>query len=898
MRPEIAQRIEAGCVVVTPNRRLAAWLTREHDAAQARAGRRVWPSADCLPLGAWLERTQAELTRGSGRALLMTPAQELALWEGIISESREARPLLHRSAAARGAREAWGILHAFRLELPRKRGALGEDAAAFARWSARYSAQTAARELLDAARLPDAVAGQAGNTAPRHLVFYAFDVLPPQIAALAEALTGAGWRVENLAPPQDRGAATQTAYPDAEAELRGVASQVRAILERTPAAEVGVIVPELAERRAQVLRILDDTLEPARVLAGSRERARPYNVSLGRALSEHPLAHAALLVLACARRELPLADAGMLVKSPFIAGAESEFAARALFDARLRSRGALNVPLAALVGEASSRPRGSAGTPLLGARLARWVEAAERARRLRQPPSAWSATFQGLLAGLGWPGERALDSEEFQTFDKWREIVAGLSALDLVSGPLGFEDALAALRRLAADTPFQPESEEAPVQVLGMLEATALDFDHLFVTGLTDDTLPASPRPNPFLPFGMQRRLAVPHASAEWETQFARRALAQWRAAAPRVSLSYPSQDGERALRGSPLLAGIPETPPPAAALLHREAVFAARAIETLADFAAPPLAPGVRIGGGASFFKNQADCPFRAFAVHRLGAEALESGHAGLDARERGTLAHEAAAALWREVKTYARLDAMSENEIARAAESAASSAVRRMRGERPDVMTEAFSRLERERVSRLLAALLRVEKLRAPFEVVACEERRPIALGGVEGSVRVDRIDRLADGSRVVLDYKTGRARSPARWLDERPDEPQLPLYVVTDAGEVSAAAFVALSARETGFSGIARVEGVLPEVPTVGQVAGGRYAAWSELTTAWRAALQKLAAEYLSGSAPVAPKDYPRTCEHCDIQTLCRVRELLDRGPVVEPPADAREDGEDGG
>lgn len=892
MRQDLAQRIEAGCTVVTPNRRLATRLTQEHNAARARAGLKAWPSADCLPLSAWLERTHAEFTRASGRALLMTPSQELALWEAIIAESHEARPLLHRPAAARAAREAWGILHAYRLEPPSHRGALHEDAAAFARWSARYRSETATRGLLDAARLADTVAALASAATPRQLAFYGFDELAPQTAAVADALASAGWRVETLGLPQKQGTATRTAYPDAEAELKGVAAQVRAILEATPAANIGVVVPDLAARRAQVLRIFDDTLEPARVLAGTRERARPFNVSLGLPFSDYPLVHAALLTLSCARGELTLAEAGVLVRSPFIAGAESEFAARALLDARLRRRGALVVPLAALAAEAAFRPRGRAGTPLLGARLARWAQAAQRARRLRQPPSAWSATFQALLAGLGWPGERALDSEEFQTFDKWREIVAGLSALDLVSGPLRFEDALAALRRLAADTPFQPESEAAPVQVLGVLEATGLEFDHVFVTGLTDEALPASPRPNPFLPFGLQRRAGVPHAGAEWETKFARRALSQWCAAAPRVELSHPSQDGERALRESPLLAAIPEAPPRAAPPHHRDAVFAARAIETLADYAAPPLSKGTRVAGGASFFKNQADCPFRAFAVHRLGAQALDAGRAGLDARERGTLAHEAAAALWRELKSFARLDAMGEADIAHAAQEAAGAAVKRMREERPDVMSDAFSRLERDRLARLLTALLRREKLRAPFEVVACEERRPAALGGVELNVRVDRVDRLESGARVVLDYKTGRARSPARWLEERPDEPQLPLYVVTDGGEVAAAAFVALNARETGFSGIARTEEVLPGAQTVAQAAGGRYAGWNELAAAWRAALEKLAAEYLSGAAPVAPKDYPRTCDYCDLKTLCRVRELLDRGPVVEPGADGSE------
>jgi len=888
MRQDLARRIEAGCVVVTPNRRLAEHLRREYDTLQARSGRAAWASADCLPLAAFLERAHCELTRYSPDATLISPEQELALWERIIAESREARPLLNLSAAARGAREAWGTLHAFRLDLPRHRAALDEDCAAFAGWCARYRRELAARGLLDEAQLADAIAEgvrTTGRLRPRALVFYAFDALTPQVRALAQALTGAGWTVEEQGPPQGAGAATRAAYPDAETEFRAVAGRIRRILEETPGARIGIVVPDLSARRAQVVRVFDDVLEPGRVIAGSRERPRPFNVSLGRPLTEYPLVHAALLMLGCARGRSSLAEAGALLRSPFIAGAETEFAARALLDARLRRRGALAVPLAALAREAKSKPRGLAGTPLLAARLERWAPAAERARRLRQLPSAWSATFQQLLAGLGWPGERALDSEEFQAFDKWREAVAALAALDLVAGRLGFDEALSALRRLAADTLFQPESEAVPLQVLGVLEATGLEFDHLFVTGLTDEVLPASPRANPFLPVALQRSLDVPHASAEWEMAFARRTLASWRGAAERVHLSHPRQDGDRELRPSPLIAGIPEAPVPAGVEgpLYRDALFAARAIERLADFSAPPLPPGTPVEGGASFFKNQADCPFRAFAVHRLGAGALEAGHPGLDARERGTLAHVAAAALWRELRSYARLEAMGDEEMARAAERAAAAAVAYMRGERPDAMTGAFSELERGRLARLLERLLRAEKLRAPFEVAACEERRAIALGGVELKARVDRIDRLASGARVILDYKTGAPSSPAAWLGERPDEPQLPLYAVTDPGEVAAVAFVALNAREAGFRGVARGEGVLPGVATVAVTTSDRYSDWGALAAAWRAALEQLAAEFLGGAAPVAPKQYPRTCDYCDIKTLCRVRELLDRGPI---------------
>jgi len=53
-------------------------------------------------------------------------------------------------------------------------------------------------------------------------------------------------------------------------------------------------------------------------------------------------------------------------------------------------------------------------------------------------------------------------------------------------------------------------------------------------------------------------------------------------------------------------------------------------------------------------------------------------------------------------------------------------------------------------------------VDEARArPFEVLACEQRIEVPLGDVALVGRVDRIDRLTDGSLVVRDYKSGRLR-----------------------------------------------------------------------------------------------------------------------------------------
>lgn len=890
MRADVAQQIEAGCTVVTPNRRLAAHLKREFDLAQAASGRRAWASADCLPLTAFFERAYDELTCVAAGAALLSAQQEAVLWERAVAGSPQGAALLHPEAAARAAREAWQIQCAHRIELDRYRSALDEDSRAYLDWSEQYRKFLRAGNWLDTARVPDAiiVAQQAGAPlAARALVLYGFDSIAPQHRAVFDELSANGWRVSEMAALPEAGSALRTGYDDREAELTAVAGQVREALAARPEAPIGVVVSDLAAARNDVLRIFDDALDPARVLGRSRERPRPYNISLGIPLSDHPLVHTAFLVLELARGDLLLEKVGSLLRSPFLAAAERELAARALLDRDLRSDRRPAVELRRLVLSTHGSPGERAGSRELAARLAAWAGLAGEARRGRRPPSQWSSVFQQLLAGLGWPGERALDSEEYQAFTKWREAVSSLSALDLVAARLDYSEALARMKRITADTVFQPQTPEVPVQVLGVLEANGLAFDRLFVTGLTDEAWPPPPRPNPYLPLALQRAHGVAHATGEWQLEYARRTTVSWFGAAREVRFSWSRREGERTLGMSPLLKPVVGSGSVAGRVEGmREAIFAARSIEEIVDFAAPALPAGIAVKGGTEFFQNQAACPFRGFAAHRLGAQALDAARVGLDASDRGLLVHRAADSLWKELADSARLAAASEQELKAAITRAVATACEMVRKRRPDVMTDAFAALERGRVEALLARLLELEKARAPFAVLGREEPRPVSVAGVRLETRLDRVDRLADGSHVVLDYKTSREVSAADWRGERPDEPQLPLYAASGRGDLAAVAFAQLTARQVRFEGLSRTAGVLPGVPSLAESKEAQYYPdWNGMLERWRAVLEALARDYLSGNAAVAPKRYPDTCKRCDFPTLCRVGELMDRGPAGE-------------
>src|SRR3546814_5241657 len=63
---------------------------------------------------------------------------------------------------------------------------------------------------------------------------------------------------------------------------------------------------------------------------------------------------------------------------------------------------------------------------------ARWRALASLLPTRRQTPAEWNEAFTNFLDAAGWPGPRAIDSEEFQAMTRWREVLVDFSRLERV----------------------------------------------------------------------------------------------------------------------------------------------------------------------------------------------------------------------------------------------------------------------------------------------------------------------------------------------------------------------------------------------------------------------------------------------------------------------------------
>ena len=863
--------------LLTPNSRIAR-LQQDELLEQYTAN-------SVLSLQAWLQELYlSSLFVTTKPCQLISPQQESLIWQSIISESPHGDALLNVDSTVKLVMQAYGNIVAAQLTLDAIKDDHAVDVRALHDWARKFEQSCHEQNLINQASLMSYLTEHITaikSSLPHHLVFYNFDEITPNIKHFISTLETSGIKVEYAEVKINNVSVNKFVCADIDDEISTMLRFAQTEYERNPETKITCIAPNLTEIREQILSKVERIFFPNKLLNPEFSQ-NIINISGGYSLANAPIIHFALDLLSLNPVRIDINKFSQLLKSPFATGYEDEIHARMLFDANIRETGQPHVSWAFIIKTLNNNDNQAEYAQSLE-KLAHALNAFYDYRRglqKKQRLSEWKNDFQQLLSLIGWPGDTNLSSEQYQQVQKFYDLLHDFGNLALNEERYSYTQATSLFRKMITDTLFEIESHDGPIQILGMLEAAGNISEQCWVMNLNDTVWPQAPSPNPFLPISLQQEYQMPHCSAEREYDFSTNMTKRLINSCSKIIFSYHQHDDEKELSESPLLNGIEAINLEQLNLAPynsiEETIFANKKVENIIDIQGPSIKQNEISRGGTGIFTDQSACPFRAFANYRLHATGIASATIGFDALTRGSMLHKALEMIWKELKSHQTLTNISTNDLQTLINKAIAAAIREYRYKHDSSLGKKYIELEESRLETLLKSWLKLEKSRPSFTVLAQEHWKEFKVNDLLTKLQVDRIDLLESGEKIIIDYKTGKTNSK-HWFGERPKQPQLPIYCLTD-NTVDAISFAQVRIDELKFNGISDHEIDIAGIKPAEKSTDFQHRSWDELIEQWRITTASLADEFTQGLASVTPT-YRDTCDYCELQQLCRIYEKAD-------------------
>ena len=764
--------------------------------------------------------------REYGGPTLLSPFAERLLWRNIISQwsRRENRPL-PIGELAELARQAHRLCLLFAISPTDSKFDAAFDAAedtrAFAQWQKQFfidAQKINSLTLTEAAhRLADAPIAAAGA----EQIYLTEEETRPLYQKLLQRFTVI---TQQPAAAAQHHQAHQILLPDIDAECEAAAHWLEQHLRQNPQAAVAVVANNIAEYRYPLRRAFARVLAPSTLTM--QQRKQPL-LSFGHnePLAEEPRIAAALAVLNWNRRNIAGEEFFCALESGCW-GANDGMAQARLQKHLRRNYHRATFTLGQIIKQCEyCAKNGGDGEHDLYLALDKFASlgGGNKAQTL----SSWAKQFRHQLDAISWRGGDMAERLE-ELFHQ----------LDCDSRKFG-RQSLNTILSLITDEAVRAQQTDGGglISALGPQEAASEPLDAVWLLGATDEQWPSSPAPNPLLPLSLQLEKNIPRSSVIQEWTAAESACRQLLGTAQSFVASAPKANGERECAMWSFFAELPDLPaqqnsPSRWTTWMKEA---APMVEQWMPGDAPAVnAAEENVRGGSRIIKDQQDCPFAAFAIHRLGAAPLETTSIGIAPIDWGTFIHRAMEIFWGGMKDWDALQSVAADPRQAAMTMALKQAFEELPGSRG--FGARWRTMEMRRAEAALTAWLEKEDERQPFVVKETEAERTLTMAGLTLRLKIDRVDRGADDKLVIIDYKTGVKVPSSRVWGEPISEPQLPLYALTDDA-IAAVAFGHVHSDGASFIDSSSIK----DEKT-----------WDERKAGWREELEQLAADFMAGKA----------------------------------------------
>ncbi|MES2204944.1 MAG: PD-(D/E)XK nuclease family protein [Pseudomonadota bacterium] len=853
-------------VILTPNQRLANTLQKQLQDHHYALGNRAFIPPILLSFSQFIRTLWNAYIFISPKKLLSSDEEEW-LWQSIIHQSDISKGLLNKQKISSLVQSAWHDLKQWRLNPDQfsLEAQNNESLYFFTGWSKKFMTLCSKRNFIDESSALEAYANNSSfiQSLPyQNFYFYHFIETTPLQEFFIASLKQYHKSVTIIEQSPINKTLIRFEPKTTKEEMLAMATWAKEKYTENNEASIGCVIPNLHQQREKILRTFKTVFNTP---------TPPIDISAGYLLAEFTVIQHMLLIMALLTPTFDYETLSTYLRSAYFGNSEEEMAQHHLLDIELRKKCSKTISLQQTIDIASSL-RVLEASHLSSGVSDRLLRVLAMTTSEKMTLQEWCHRWLNLLKELNWPGQRNLSSTEYQVTQRFIKLMQEVEDFCTLQTNWTWHEFSSLIKTKCQQTVFQPEKEKTSIQILGLLEASGMIFDHCWIMSLDDKTWPSAPSPNPFLPYQLQKKYGMPHASAEREYVFCKTLQEQLIQSSTETIISSAMHDEDHELNPSPLITTIPKH-----AMTSNEVSPQRRLTDTLnikneyiTDNIAPPVLENEKITGGTSLIQHQALCPFKAFAIHRLNANQIAQPIDVPNALIRGNRIHRALELFWKNIKTSENLLKLSTHDLNFHIKKSIDITYDEQNDQ--DVF---FTSLEKIRLNKLMHAWLDIEKNRPAFKVIAVEQKREYQYKHITLRMCVDRIDELDDGQHVIIDYKTG-SPNIQHWLGRRLKEPQLPIYCMSHPVTVSAMFFAQLRWNDLTIKGIADGGCEIKTVTAFGKLAPEmRAPTWLEQKSQWKNSIDQLLEDFINGHAAVDPLDQT-TCTHCHLQALCRIFE----------------------
>lgn len=873
--------------VLMPNNRSVDAILREHANSKQLNSQRAWVRPSVFAVDIYLQQLwQSAAAQGISpffEISLLDRFNEQLLWVEVLRSSCDKFPLLNIEEAANSVTRSyqffkqWGVAN----EKETKNYNNAIDFHTFQYWSQQFELLCMTRKvasLSDASSMIIANIDALQELIPRHLVLVNFKQPPPLYAKLFKSF-GTVTNIEHKFENEDNHSqdlnlllrdthTIRRQYENRKMEVSACIEWCKQYSASNTQAHIGIII----DQSRSLEPVIDDMLLKERLRLGSHKIE--HSDFLNKYRSRETLADSPIMNLAITILELnsELVDSNnfcRVLQASTTVAADTELQQRIALELYLRKNIETKIRLSELR-KIMLRSDKNFYCPILAEALLHFSQAAPREKSV-QSMREWMHLFSIQLQLLGWSDTKPALWKKCE-----QRLAASSSSIGSITLAVALKKLSSFLKQANSNLQF---NDRLQVSLVDIEEAQDFEFDSCWLLAMDDRSWPPAISPVAFIPYGLQRKLAMPASSSEIQLKTVLSQLLQLRKnTRHEIVISHHRQEEELEIRPSALLKEMEIDNHQESTEVTAQYEFS-RSVESIKEELYIPLQSNEKIKGGTSLLSNQSNCPFKAFSRNRLKVDALDEFNLGLNPMARGNALHLALEKLATELDDSERLQQLSDSEIQQQINDCVVAAIDYLQKRYPESMTPAFSQLEKNRLKLLIQEFLKLEKERSPFLTLSREESLKWDYSRLSLNLRIDRIDQLEDGSLALIDYKTGK-KSNYKWFDERPDDMQLPLYQIAVAAKgdkhVSATLIYQLNAQNIALFGTTDLDTIHPDTKTLASLK--TYSGtWLELQERWNSIIHGLVSEFESGLVAIAPTRGKLSCQYCNLKPLCRISEF---------------------